>query len=96
VSKLDDPAQQVELASRVVAEKLTRAQTADVVTHASARSRRAGRKPARKPRSRVFRRMAGCNITVENRRGLDTATLRAALQAALEYLDAEEDRATAA
>jgi ParB family chromosome partitioning protein len=96
VSKLDDPAQQVALASRVVAEKLTRAQTADAVTRASARSRRAGRKPARKPTSRVFRRMAGCNITVENRRGLDTATLRAALQAALEYLDAEEDRATAA
>ena len=87
VSKLNDPTQQVELASRVVAEKLTRAQTATAVNRSAAR--RADRKAARKPTSRVFRRMAGCTVTVENRGGLDAGAIRAALCAALECLDAE-------
>jgi ParB family chromosome partitioning protein len=89
VSKLDDPAQQVALASRIVAEKLTRAQTAAAVSRSAVRSHRAGRKPARKLTSRVFRKMAGCTVTVENRSGLDAATIRAALTAAVDCLDAE-------
>jgi ParB family chromosome partitioning protein len=88
VSKLDDPAEQVTLAQRVVAEKLSRAQTADAVKRA-ARSPRAKGKTARKPTSRVFRRMAGCTVTVENARGLDPAIIRAALAEALACLGAE-------
>src|SRR3954454_2459674 len=83
VSKLDDPAEQVTLAQRVVSEKLNRAQTADAVKQSAARSPRAKGSSARKPTSRVFRRMAGCTVTVENARGLDTTTIRAALSEAL-------------
>jgi ParB family chromosome partitioning protein len=93
VSKLDDPAEQVTLVRRVVAEKLSRAQTADEVKRSAARSPRAKAakgKPARKPTSRVFRRMAGCTVTVENARGLDPALIRAALSEAIACLGAEE------
>ena len=91
VSKLDDPTQQVALASRVVAEKLSRAQTVDAVNALRGAPGWPG-KAARKPTSRVFRRMAGCTVTVENRGGLDAATIRAALSAALDCLDAETPR----
>jgi ParB family chromosome partitioning protein len=92
VSKLDDPAEQITLAQRVVAERLSRAQTVDAVKRSAARSPRTTGvrgKPSRKLTSRVFRRMAGCTVTVENPRGLDAAILRAALAEALACLEAE-------
>ena len=79
VSKLDDPAEQVTLARRVVAEKLSRAETADAVDAIRRRSPRAKGKRRGSPPRAVFRRMAGCTVTVENARGLDAAIIRAAL-----------------
>jgi ParB family chromosome partitioning protein len=89
VSKLEDPAEQAVLAGRVIAERLTRAETVEAVHRASGRL--AGRKGrgARGPTTRAFRRAAGCTVTVENRRGLDPATIRAALVEAIARLDAE-------
>ena len=89
LSKLDEPAQQVALASRLVAEKLTRAQTTTAVTRSAVRSHRTGRRPVRKLTSRVFRKMTRGTITVENRSGLDAATIRAALAAVLDCLNVE-------
>ncbi len=76
VSKLDDPVAQAEVAARVVAEKLSRAETAEAVRRASSRSSRKNR--GRKTTARTFR-VGGYKITVENRRGLDTESLRAVL-----------------
>jgi hypothetical protein len=46
---------------------------------------------ARKPTTRVFRRVAGCTVTVENGRGLDPEMVRAALTEAMARLDAEAE-----
>ena len=89
VSKLDDPGEQAALADRVVAEGLSRAETVEAVRRASGRSAKGKGRGARKPTTRVFRRVAGCTVTVENGRGLDPATIRAALAEAMARLDAE-------
>jgi hypothetical protein len=47
-----------------------------------------GRSP-RKPTSRVFRKVAGCTVTVENPKGLSAEVARAALLEALARLEAE-------
>jgi ParB family chromosome partitioning protein len=91
VSKLDDPDEQVALADRVVAEGLSRAEAVEAVRRASGRSARAKGRGARKPTTRVFRRAAGCTVTVENGRGLDPAMIRAALAEAIARLDAEAE-----
>jgi ParB family chromosome partitioning protein len=91
VSKLDDPEEQVALADRVVAEGLSRAEAVEVVRRASGRSARGKSRGARRPTTRVFRRVAGCTITVENGRGLDPAMIRAALAEAIARLDAESE-----
>jgi ParB family chromosome partitioning protein len=93
ISKVEDPQAQTELAARVVTEGLSRAETVQAVR------RSAGAKPGLKSRgaskvrkvtSRVYRRMAGCTVTVENGRGLDPRTIAAALREALAAADAEE------
>jgi ParB family transcriptional regulator, chromosome partitioning protein len=95
VSKLADPAAQAEVAGRVVAEGLSRAEAIEAVRAASGRSPggRAktgakGRGAAKTPKatSRVFRTAAGPRITVEYRRGLDDDLIRAALAEALGQL----------
>src|SRR5262249_39285040 len=59
LSQLDSPDEQAELATRVVAEKLTRDQVADVV-----KARREGRGVA-SPTARVeFKLPGGCKVTV--------------------------------
>jgi ParB family chromosome partitioning protein len=89
VSKLDDPEEQAALAVRVVAEGLSRAETVEAMHRASGRSAKGKGRGARKPTTRVFRRAAGCTVTVENGRGLDPGTIRAALAEAVARLDAE-------
>jgi ParB family transcriptional regulator, chromosome partitioning protein len=89
VSKLDDPAEQAFLATRVVVEGLSRAETVQAVRRASAQPSRAKGKGSRKLTSRVFRRAAGCTVTVENSRGLDLPMIRAALADAIARLDGE-------
>jgi ParB family chromosome partitioning protein len=89
VSKLDDPEEQAALAGRVVAEGLSRAETVEAVRRASKRPAKAKGRGVRKPTTRVFRRAAGCTVTVENGRGLDPEMIRAALAEAMVRLDAE-------
>jgi ParB family transcriptional regulator, chromosome partitioning protein len=85
VQSLDD---QVALAERVVAEGMSRAETVEVI-----RGRKLGRKGKEtgtgKVTSRVFRRVAGCTVTVENGRGIDSDRARAALVESLARLSAE-------
>jgi ParB family transcriptional regulator, chromosome partitioning protein len=89
VSKLEDPEEQVALATRVADEGLSRAETVEAVRRASTRPAKGKGRGARKPTTRVFRRVAGCTVTVENGRGLDPALTRAALAEAIARLDAE-------
>jgi ParB family chromosome partitioning protein len=91
VSKLDDPEEQVALADRVVAEGLSRAEAVEVVRRASGRSARGKGRGTRRPTTRIFRRVAGCTVTVENGRGLDPEMIRAALAEATARLDAESE-----
>ena len=46
---------------------------------------------AKKVTSRVFRKLAGCTVTVENPKGLDAGVIRAALIAALAKLGYRPD-----
>ena len=65
---------QAELASRVVAEGLSRAETVEAVRRVAGRQNNPkGRGPSkgRKASSRVFRKLVGCTVTVENGRGLE-------------------------
>ena len=89
VSKLEDPDEQSALADRVVAEGLSRAETVEAMRRASGRSAKGKGRGGRKPTTRVFRRVVGCTVTVENGRGLDPASTRAALVEAIARLDAE-------
>ena len=89
VSKLEDPDDQAALAARVVNEGLSRDETIRAMRRASERPARGKGRGARRPTTRVFRRAAGCTVTVENGRGLDPALTRAALVEALARLDAE-------
>ena len=95
VSKITDPTEQAELATRIVSEGLSRAETVDVVRRA------AGRKPKAKGRgrkltSRVIRTAAGPRVTVEFARGLTPALVEAALVDALASLRAETEGKAAA
>jgi ParB family transcriptional regulator, chromosome partitioning protein len=91
VSKLEDPDEQVALAARVVDEGLSRAETVQAVRRASVRPAKGKGRGVRKPTTHVFRRVAGCTVTVENGRGLDQALTRAALAEAIARLDAEAE-----
>jgi ParB family transcriptional regulator, chromosome partitioning protein len=93
VAKLADPTTQAEVAARVVAEGLSRADTVDAVRRASGGSgkgkgRGATKRKGRKVTSRTFR-VAGSKLTIENRRGLDKAMILAALRAAADQVEAE-------
>lgn len=96
LSKVSDPEERAELAQRVVAEGMTRSETVDAVRRASGKPKGRGAGKGRKMTSRVFRKAAGCTVTVENGRGLDVDTVRAALTAALASIEAEAERQTAA
>lgn len=94
VSKLDDPAAQAELAERVVAEGLNRAEVIEARRSASgktAKGRAAGK--AKKVTSRKFTKAAGCTVTFDNPRGLDAGVIRAALAEVLARIDAESGAA---
>jgi ParB family chromosome partitioning protein len=93
VSKLDDPDAQAEVAARVVAEGLSRAETVEAVRKAASRPKVAsgkggGGKP-RKVTERVIRTTLGSRVTVENRKGLDADTVLASLREAVAKVEAE-------
>jgi ParB family transcriptional regulator, chromosome partitioning protein len=94
IAKVEDPAEQAELAARVVSEGLSRAETVEVVRQATGK----GNKPARgkgrgasqvlrKVTSRVFRTTTGPRITVEFRKGLDDVLVLAALAEAMNRIN---------
>jgi len=91
IVKVDDPAAQTELASRVVAEGLSRAETQEEVRRASGQLAKAkGRGGARVRRlmSRVFRSPAS-RVTVELRKGEGLGAIAEALELALAAVRAE-------
>jgi ParB family chromosome partitioning protein len=85
IAKIADPAEQAELAERVVTEGLTRAETAAAVTAkrankaSGAKGRGRGKGKAHKVTSRVFRTKAGARFTIECSKGLDDDMILAGL-----------------
>ena len=98
-NKLDDPEARQELLDRTVTEGLTRAEVIEAVREVAGRSAQGaqakgkgpGKAKDRKVTSRTFK-AAGCKVTVENKRGLDAAAIRAALLDAASQIDAAEQR----
>jgi ParB family transcriptional regulator, chromosome partitioning protein len=84
VSKLDDHEAQTEVAARVVAEGLSRAETINAVRQAAAKLKVAtkgkGATKARKVTSRTIRTSTGCKVTIEHRRGVDDDMILAAVE----------------
>jgi ParB family chromosome partitioning protein len=93
ISKLQIADEQRELADLVVADGLDHKATAAEVTRRRkvrpGGSGKAKGRGLRKPTSRVFRKAAGCTVTVENARGLDPEMVRAAVADVLARLDSE-------
>jgi ParB family chromosome partitioning protein len=83
ITALEDPAAQVKVASRVVSEGLSRAETVEVVRRTSGRGKGRGAGNAKRVTSRVFRKLAGCTVSVENGRGLEPRVIAEALELAL-------------
>jgi ParB family chromosome partitioning protein len=96
VGKLESADAQVKIAHQVVAEGLSRAETVEAVKHAAGRAKSKGR-GTRKPTSRIFRKLAGCTVTVENGKGLNASIILAALLEATERIrrEAAENHAAA-
>lgn len=86
LTKLADPEAQADVAARVVAEGLNRAEVVEAVREQATRSPRSGKGRGAKAKPRkttaTIRTAAG-KVTVENRRGVDDETLEAALVEAL-------------
>jgi len=100
VSKLADPAAQAEVAARVVAEGLSRADTVAAVrqvVHGARRSKGRGetKGKGRKVTSRTLRTPDGYRVTVEHRKGVEPPAILAALLAAVDQIKAELGDGTA-
>jgi ParB family transcriptional regulator, chromosome partitioning protein len=95
VSKLDDPDAQREVAGRIVAEDLSRAEAIEAVREASGRSSKGGRAKGRgakaKPRKVTSRtgKVDGYKLTAENQRGIVPDALVAALRKFADSIEAE-------
>jgi len=87
VAKAETPQRQVELARRVVAERLTASETAEALREGAGRKGR-GAVKGRKARAttRVIRTTTGPRVTVEFKKGLDDALIVAALEEALSQI----------
>jgi ParB family transcriptional regulator, chromosome partitioning protein len=87
VSKLDDPAAQREVAERVVAEKLSRAETVEAVRAASkprvGKGRGVGKAKAKLPAEWVIKTTGGLKVVVSGRKGFDVPAWIEALEDAL-------------
>ena len=94
ISKAPDVESQVEVAARVVADGLTRSEAIEAVRQAAGRrssqkTRKGKGAKARKVTERTFRTSDGYRITVENRRGIELASLAAALRETFDRVEAE-------
>jgi ParB family chromosome partitioning protein len=97
ISKVAGAGEQADLAARVVSEGLSRAETVAAVRErkpAAPKGRGAGR--AKKVTSRTLKTSVGVKVTLECRRGLDDALVRAALAELTARLDAKAGDAQAA
>jgi ParB family chromosome partitioning protein len=97
IASLEAPEAQSEVAARVVAEGLSRAETVEAVRQVASRAKRAGDSKGRGakgrpklPTSRVIRTAVGPRLTVEYRKGLDGPTLLASLREAVAKIEAEQ------
>jgi ParB family transcriptional regulator, chromosome partitioning protein len=105
VSKLEDPQAQKEVAARVVAEKLNRAETVEAVRQVATKPRPGTSKKGRGvakgkpklPTERTMRTSVGLKVTVEGRKGIEPAAMVAALQEVAAKVKGElaEDQAAA-
>jgi ParB family chromosome partitioning protein len=92
IVKAGDSEAQVDLATRVIKEGLSRAETAEAVRQTSGRGTKGksrGTGKAKKVTSRVFRTNSGPRITIELKRGLTPALTLAAVAEVLSCLKAE-------
>lgn len=84
-----DPAEQVAVADRAVAEGLTREEVKEIIDRKPGRAAGASKGKAGPPRPKVFR-TPGARVTVELKRAGDAGAIRAALVDALGQIDAPE------
>lgn len=96
VSRIKGADEQAEVAERVIAEGLSRDETVEVVRRAKSRklASKGGEATKAKPRKvteRAYRVGAGFRVTVECKRGLDDASIRAALREVLARIPAETE-----
>lgn len=89
VSRLDDPALQAQVATRAVAEKMSRAEVAAAVREAQPKSSKPKGGGAPTTASRVIKTTTGIKVTFESRRGTDDAAIMAALREILAQLKAK-------
>jgi ParB family chromosome partitioning protein len=91
VAKIPDRGEQVEVAAKVMAEGLSRDETAAIVKRTSGK----GKGKAKLPSSRTIRTASGFRVTVEARKGFDEATMLEVLREVVSRLEAEvaDDRA---
>jgi ParB family transcriptional regulator, chromosome partitioning protein len=92
ITKVEDPAARAELAGRVVAEGLTRAEAVEAVKASRAPARGKGRgankTKARKVTAQTIRTANAHKVIVECRRGLDDGSVLAALREATAQIEA--------
>jgi ParB family chromosome partitioning protein len=90
ISKVDDPAEQEDLAAEVVSARLNRAETAEVVRRRKLEGhgpRRPGKAKLRKVTTRTYRTSNGSRVTVEHRKGTDPATILDALKEVITQIE---------
>ena len=85
IAKVADPGEQAELAREAARGRLTR----DVAEVRASKPKGRGASKTRKVTSRVFRKLAGYTLTVENGRGVEPGGLAEALELALAAVRAE-------
>ena len=97
VAKLEDPDEQREVAARVVAEGLTRAETVEAVRQATGKARPVGSKgkgrgvgkdKSKLPTERTIRTQGGAKVTVAMRKGFDVLAWVEAMEDAIRQVRA--------
>jgi ParB family transcriptional regulator, chromosome partitioning protein len=97
VSKLQDPAEQAEVAARVVSEGLTRAETVEAVRQVASKPRAGGGSKGRaairaRPKRPTVKtiKTSSCRLTLEFKRAVEPGEVIAALLEAAAKLQAEQ------
>jgi ParB family chromosome partitioning protein len=89
IASLPDADAQAEVATRAVAEGLSRAEVVKAVRETSARSGKGrGAKPKPRKTTATLRSSNGAKVTIEHRRGVDDALIASVLKELLEQIEA--------